>query len=255
MFFIDTHAHLYMEDFQDELPKVIQRALDQKVTHAILPNVDRDSLKPLLATQKNYPQFFSHALGLHPSSVAEDWKQQLTAIEAAIEQHPPIAIGEIGIDLYWDKTYIKEQIQAFETQLDWAQTKALPVIIHARKSFPEIFAVLANFSKIKGVFHCFSGGVEEAEKVLKMGNYYLGIGGVATFKNAKLLSTLTQSTPLENIMLETDAPYLAPTPHRGTRNESAYIPLIAAALAEAYQVELTQVAQLTSSAASKLFEI
>ncbi len=253
--YIDTHAHLYMEDYKDDLADTITRAQQQKIMHVILPNVDSNSLEAIVACQKKFPDFFSLALGLHPSAVTKDWQTQLQAIEEVITQNKPIAIGEVGIDLYWDKTYIKEQIHAFECQLDWAQKLDLPVIIHARKSFPETFTVLKNFPKIRGVFHCFSGGKEEARKVLEMGTFYLGIGGVATFKNSKLLSTLTQTTPLEKLILETDAPYLAPTPHRGKRNEPSYIPLIAKAIAETYEVNIEQVEDTTTHNACKLFNI
>lgn len=252
---IDTHTHLYLPDFAQDLEEVIATAQQQGVGRFILPNVDCDSIEPLL----NVTHIFSScsaAIGLHPTSVNGESQSCLEMIISKIKTDEFVAIGEIGIDLYWDKTYLNEQKDAFSLQLELALHQHLPVIIHSRDAFAEIFDVLNSFRGrgLTGVFHSFSGGLVEVNWIRNFGGFYFGIGGVLTFKNSNLKDTV-QEIPIEEIVLETDSPYLAPVPHRGKRNSSAYIPLIAKSLATYKATTFERVEEMTTGNAIQLFNL
>lgn len=252
--FIDTHTHLYSDAFAEDRDAVIARALEAGVHKMLLPNIDMASIEGMFDLERKYPENCFPMMGLHPTSVQEDWEMQLSTIKKYLFERPFIAVGEIGIDLYWEKKYKDIQVAAFIEQINWAKELDLPIVIHARDSFPEIFEVLDqhNDERLKGVFHCFSGTVEDAAKIRNYGGFLLGIGGVLTFKKSGLDAVVAE-IPLEELILETDAPYLAPTPHRGKRNESAYIPLIAEKLSDIHQVSVEKVAQITTANAEALF--
>lgn len=254
---IDTHSHIYQEEYDTDRQQVIENAQKAGVSHVILANVDSTTIASMKQVAAQFPQFCSMAMGLHPTSItAENLETELKNVRSELENGSFCAIGEIGIDLYWDKTYIAEQQKAFETQLDWALEFDLPVIIHTRKAFAETFASFAKFKNkpLRGVFHCFGGGVEEARKIVSFPNFYFGIGGVVTYKNSSLPELLTQ-IPLNRILLETDAPYLAPVPHRGKRNEPQFLTHIAKKMAEIYQLPIEKIDEITTENAKKLFKI
>ncbi|MFA6806062.1 MAG: TatD family hydrolase [Bacteroidales bacterium] len=260
MQFIDTHSHLYAEEFLEDIDQVILRAKEANISKILLPNIDLASIKPMLELC-NKDKCFYPMLGLHPTSIDNSYIDQLDKIEALLDKVDICAIGEIGIDLYWDKTYIDEQIIAFERQIKWALNKNLPLVIHVRKGFEEAFQSLDKIKKeikgtsksLRGVFHCFSGDINQARKVIEMG-FMIGIGGVVSFKNAKL-AEIVKEIDIENILLETDAPYLAPTPFRGKRNESSYIPIIGEKISEIKNISIEDIASITSNSAEKLFKI
>lgn len=255
MKFIDTHAHLYSSEFSDDIDNVVTKAITAGVNEILLPNIDDESIIPLKNLTHKYPQIFKPMMGLHPTSVKDNYKTVLQRIKEELEKGQYIAVGEIGIDLYWDKTFFKQQTDAFHAQIRMALEHDLPIVIHARDSFAEIFDVLHNYkqTKLKGVFHSFTGTASDAEKIINMG-FYVGIGGISTFKNSKLQKIITQ-IPLNKILLETDSPYLAPTPHRGKRNESAFIPDIAINLCKLKGITLKDVANQTTQNAKNLFKI
>ena len=256
MEFIDTHAHFYAEEFDLDRSEGIQRAKENHLSKILLPNIDVESIKPLFDLCKSNPSLFYPMLGLHPSYVKEDWEFQLKEIKNQIDQNSIIAIGEIGMDLYWDKTFVEEQKKAFSLQIDWAIEENLPIVIHARESFKEIFEILdtKNCSELSGVFHCFTGSELEVQKILSYGNFYFGIGGVITYKNSHL-PELVKTIPLSKIVIETDSPYLPPTPFRGKRNEPSYVLHIAEKLAGIFEIGLDQIANITTENANKLFRL
>lgn len=252
---VDTHAHLYSSDFSDDREKIIGNALLNNVSKIVLPNIDADSIPAMLDLCDAYPEVCFPLMGLHPTSVKEDYLEQLKLAEAWLGKRKFRGIGEIGIDLYWDKTYINQQSDAFRTQLQWARTMNLPVAVHVRNSFDEVYEILETEQdgSMKGVFHCFGGNVEEAKKIIGAG-FYIGIGGVVTFRNS-CLGEVLQHIDIKNIVLETDSPYLAPTPFRGRRNESAYIIHVAQKIGELYNIPFGEVERITSQNAEKLFDI
>jgi TatD DNase family protein len=240
MDFIDTHAHLYAEEFDQDRTEMIQRGLEAGVRRFYLPNVDMESVPRLLATEQQFPDACFAMMGLHPCSVGKDYPEQLAQMEKLLESRPFAAIGEIGLDYYWSKEFVEEQKQAFRTQAAWAKKYNYAIILHARDALDELIGLVKEAKKdnpmLKGVFHCFSGSYEQAQAIIKLG-FYLGIGGVLTFKNNGMAKFIHQ-IPLEYLVLETDAPYLSPVPYRGKRNEPAYIPLVADFLCNAYQLPL-----------------
>lgn len=253
---IDTHTHLYSEQFDVDRAEMIQRALDKGVEKFILPAIDSETHEKMLALESNYPNKMFAMMGLHPCSVKpESWENELDLVKKYIDQRDFVAIGEIGIDLYWDKSTLDIQVKAFEQQIDWAIEKDWPIVIHTRDSFDETFEVLERkkHPKLRGVFHCFSGDLDQANHALDLG-FVLGIGGVATFKNGKVDQFLNQ-IPLDKIVLETDSPYLAPVPHRGKRNESAYVELVAGKLVDIYGVSFEDINKRTTETALKIFGI
>lgn len=255
MEYFDTHAHLYLKEFNDDLDNTIDRALKIGINNIVLPNVDLSTINEMNKVSEAYPNLCHPTIGIHPSSIKEKYIDDLKKIEEIFKLGKYIAIGEIGIDLYWDKTYNKEQIEAFDYQINLALKNNLPIIIHNRKAFNEIIEVLNNYpnSNLKGIFHCFSGSIQQAEKIIEKG-FLMGIGGVVTFKNSKLGETL-KNIGLEYIVLETDAPYLAPDPKRGKRNESSYLFYIAKKIAEIKTINIEEVARITTSNARQLFNI
>jgi TatD DNase family protein len=254
--FIDTHTHLYSDAFAEDRDAMIQRAIDAGVEQLLLPNIDVASIEGMYALERKYPKNCFPMMGLHPTSVKEDWEEQLSIIKKHLFQREFIAVGEIGIDLYWDKQFQQQQTEAFIQQINWAKGLNIPIVIHARESFPEIFEVLDqhNDDRLKGIFHCFTGTAEDAAKISNYGGFLLGIGGVLTFKKSGL-DQVVENLPLESLVLETDSPYLAPTPYRGKRNESAYIPVIAERLSEIFAVSTAEIAEITTANARQLFKL
>ncbi len=253
--FIDTHAHLYSEEFDKDRAQTIEKAKEAGVKKIVLPNIDFSTIDAMMKMTKEYPATCFPLIGLHPTSVNADYKNELKKIFETAEEYNFKGIGEIGIDLYWDKTFAKEQTEAFASQVEIALEKKLPFVIHCRNSMKEIMDVLKKYSNrnLKGIFHCFSGSIKDAEKLINMG-FYIGIGGVVTFKNSKL-DKVVKEIPLESIVLETDSPYLAPTPYRGKRNESSYIPLIAKKISEIHKLPIEQIEEQTTKNAIRLFDI
>lgn len=252
---IDTHTHIYLPEFDGDRDEAVSRALEHGIEKLLMPNIDIHSVAPMLSAATRYPEICYPMAGLHPTSVKEDYMKQLEVLEDLWTEHKFIAVGEIGIDLYWDKTFIKEQIYTLRRQIAFALEKDVPVVIHSRDSFPELFSVLDEFegSGLKGVLHAFTGDTPIAERAVRLG-FMLGIGGIVTFKNAGL-DRVVKSVGPENLILETDSPYLAPVPHRGKRNESAYISLINRKLSEIFGMEEAEVAAVTYDNSVKLFNI
>lgn len=255
-FFIDTHSHLYSEQFNDDRTDMIRRAFAVGVEKICLPNIDLDSIAGMHALETEFPGQCHAMMGLHPCSVGVDWEVVLATMRKHIDQRDYVAIGEIGVDLYWDKTFRQEQLDAFRMQIRWAKEKGWPIVIHARESFPEIFSVVdeENDERLRGIFHCFTGTAEDAAKIESYGGFLLGIGGVVTYKKSDLPEVL-RSVPMERLVLETDAPYLPPVPFRGKRNESAYLVHTAEKVAEIYGVSLSEVRDVTTANARQLFGI
>ncbi len=253
---IDTHAHLYAEQFESDRAEMISRAIDTGVGKMLLPNIDLESIDGMLDLAKKYPNRCFPMMGLHPCSVAADYENQLEQIFQRLYTEPIIAIGEIGIDLYWDKTTLPLQREAFRIQVKWAKERQLPIVIHARDSYNELFEELnkLNDANLSGVFHCFTGSKQQAQKILDYGNFYLGIGGVLTYKNSGIAQFIHE-LPLNRIILETDAPYLPPVPHRGKRNESAYIQLVAQKLTELFSLSFSEISRITTENATRLFHL
>ncbi len=256
MQFTDTHTHLFLKHFSEDIENVIQRAINNGVTKMFLPNVDKNTIADLLTVTKKFPDNCYNIMGLHPCSVKEDFETVLEYIENIIDTNTVYGIGETGIDLYWDKTTLDKQILAFRHQIRWAKEKSLPIIIHARESLSEILAVMQteHDDKLFGIFHCFSGTLKEAEQIREMQNFKLGIGGPLTYKNSKL-PEIIKNIDLQYIVLETDSPFLPPIRHRGQRNESAYIVEIAEKIAEIKNISIQEVAKITNENSWKIFNI
>ena len=253
---IDTHTHLYSEEFDHDRTEIIQRASNKGVTHFYLPAIDSEYHQKMLDLEQEYPNQIFAMMGLHPCYVKpETWEKELSIEEQYIRKRNFCAIGEIGIDLYWDKSTLDIQIKAFEQQIDWAIEQDLPIVIHTRESFDETLEVLQRkkHPKLRGIFHCFSGNLQQAKEAIELG-FLLGIGGVVTFKNGKIDQFLHE-IPLEKIVLETDSPYLAPVPHRGKRNESSYLDLVVGKLVDIYQKDFTEIDKITSNNALEIFKI
>ena len=252
---IDTHCHLYADQFDTDQNLVIENALKAGVEKLLLPNIDLDSVKPLYELVDTYPEQCIPMMGLHPCSVFADYKKVLDTIYKELQSRKFIAIGEIGLDYYWDLTYKTEQINAFETQLRWASELKLPVAIHTRNSFEDAISIVEKEKPngLIGVFHCFSGTIEDANRIMEI-DFSMGIGGVITFKNGGI-DKVIPDVPLEYLVLETDAPYLAPVPNRGKRNEPGYLPLVAQKLADVKNIRFSDVATATTNNATKLFSL
>lgn len=256
MYFIDTHTHLYSTEFDTDRTEVVENAIKAGVKTLLLPNIDVASIEPMYSLCAEFPQNCFPMMGLHPGYVNENWENDLAQIKQALFEKKNYAVGEIGMDLYWDKTFIEEQKKAFRIQIEWAKELNLPIVIHAREAFDEIFEILdeLNDATLTGVFHCFTGTLEQAHKIQSYGGFYLGIGGVLTYKKSELPTVLAE-IPLEQLVLETDAPYLPPTPHRGKRNESQFLLNVAEKVAEVKNCSLMEVARITSENAEKLFQL
>ncbi len=255
MILTDTHTHLYYEKDRAQLDQLMQRALGNQVSRFFLPNVDVESIPLVMNLAKNYPEHCFPMLGLHPCDVKADFREQLQTIHDQIPNQPIYAIGEIGIDLYWDKSTLENQLEAFRTQIGWAKKLNLPIVIHCRDAFDEVYQVLLaeNDEKLRGIFHCFTGSLEQAHKIIDLG-FYLGIGGVVTYKNAGLDSVVAQ-IPLEHLVLETDSPYLTPVPFRGKPNESSYLIHVAQKVADLHQTSVAKLAEITTENSIKIFGI
>lgn len=255
MTYIDTHTHLYLEQFDNDRAEAVERALALGVHKMILPNVDGDTVDAMMRVSGDFPGVCLPMMGLHPTSVKPGFEKELDRMEDWLTREPFVAIGETGIDLYWDKTWLEEQKRSLHRHAEWALQYDVPLVLHARKSLNDIFQVLAAFkgSRLKGVFHCFPGSEQEAERVVDMG-FLMGIGGVVTYKNSAM-ARVVEAFELEYFVLETDAPYLPPVPHRGERNESAYIPDIAQKIAGIKGIPVKQVAGETTENARTLFGI
>lgn len=252
---IDTHAHLYVDDYSKDLSEVVLRAKQTHVDKVILPNIDVSTIEVLRKVMLEYPDFFFPMMGLHPTSVKNNYKEELDIVYKELNSNNNyVAIGEIGIDLYWDATYIKEQTNAFETQLMWSIEKDLPVAIHSRNSYKEIIESLDRVGgdKLKGVFHSFSGNSGDLKELLKFQNFYIGINGIVTFKNSNLRDVL-KACPSEKVVLETDCPYLSPVPFRGKRNEPMHVKYVNEVLSDIYGIEPIDMALITKTNAIRLF--
>lgn len=249
---IDTHSHIYGPEFDDDRAEVLQRARLAGVDKVLLPNINGESIARMLQVAKEYPDMCYPMMGLHPEDVKEDWAQVLERMEMQLDGM--IAVGEVGLDFYWDTTFRKEQIEAFERQICWAVERNLPLVIHMRKAEQELLEVMERHKSdgLRGVFHCFGGSKETASRMLKHEGFVLGIGGVVTFKNSRLAETL-RHVPLDRIVLETDAPYLAPVPYRGKRNEPSYIAHVARFLSDIYNVSEEEVNDVTNLAVKRVF--
>ena len=252
---IDSHTHIYLPEFDADRDLVIKRAVESGVTRLLMPNIDIGSVNPMLEVESRYPGTCIPMIGLHPTSVKEDFISQIEKLENLVSGHKFYAIGEIGIDLYWDQSNLKDQITAFRSQVAFAAEKGLPVVIHSRNSFPEVFRALEEFtgSGLKGVFHAFTGSMDDAEKAIETG-FKLGIGGIVTYKNSGLDKVVKNTGP-EHIILETDSPYLAPVPYRGKRNESSWLSLINKKLAEIFGISEEEMAEITFDNSSVLFNL
>lgn len=255
MTFTDTHTHLDGEEFKADLPDVIGRAKAQGVGRVLVPAIDLKSVDTVLAVCRQFPGYAFPMIGLHPEEVKADWEMQLRQLKARFTEASFIAIGEVGLDFYWDRTFEREQLLAFEAQVEWAVETQLPLMIHCRKAQNELLHILKRYEKelSGGVFHCFTGNQKEAEQLLKFERFALGIGGVLTFKSSHLREDLPAVVPLERIVLETDSPYMAPVPHRGERNESAFVRLVLEKLAEVYGVSAEEVARTTEENVRRIF--
>ena len=251
--FIDTHTHLYSEEFNADRANVIKKAISAGVTKLFLPNIDSTSIDGMLALEKEYPQNCFPMMGLHPCSVNENVEAELKLVGDWLAKRKFSAVGEIGIDLYWDKTFFEQQKMAFRKQIDWALQYDLPIVIHCRDAFDEIFEILTAYQKLpKGIFHCFSGNLEQANKIIEHTQFKLGIGGVVTFKNSGL-DKVVEQIDMKHLVLETDSPYLAPVPFRGKRNESGYLMMVAEKVAQIKNSSIAEVAEITTKSAEEIF--
>ena len=252
---IDTHTHLYLDQFKQDIDNVISRAKENGVKKFVFPAIDSSHFQDMHDLQNKYPKEIYLMSGLHPTDVKENYKDELDFVVNSLKTNNYVAIGEIGIDLYWDKSFLKQQQEAFRFQIRLAIKNDLPIVIHCRKAFDEIFEILdkENCNKLRGVFHCFTGNIDQANKAIGLG-FFLGIGGVVTFKNGGIDKFL-HKIDLKNIVLETDSPYLSPVPFRGKRNESSYLIYILEKLSEIYGISKEKIAEITSKNAEKVFRL
>jgi TatD DNase family protein len=253
MRFIDTHAHLYSSPIKENIEGIMKNAMDNGIDTIIMPAIDSTTLEAMLEVEKTYPENCMAMMGLHPCSVKENVKEELAIIEAQLQKRKFIAIGEIGLDYYWDKTFTTEQMHAFEIQMQWALDYKLPIAIHTRNAMGETIEAVKPFAKkgLRGIFHCFSGSKESAEQIISM-DFHLGLGGVLTYKNTGVAEAI-KDIPMEWLVLETDAPYLSPVPYRGKTNEPSYMIHVAMKLAEIKNLPLHEIASITTNNAEKLF--
>ena len=254
MILTDTHTHLYSKEFDTERTILIQKAIDSGISRMFMPNVDSDSIPGLFLVEKQFPENCFAMMGLHPCSVGSNYQQELQVVEYWLNKRKFVAIGEIGIDLYWDKTFIAQQQDAFRMQIQLAKKHELPYVIHARNSFDEVMEIVSEFKNdhLKAIFHCFSGTIEQAEQIVEMKNFKLGIGGVVTFKNSGL-DKVVEAIDLKHLVLETDAPYLAPVPFRGKTNQPEYLLVVAQKIAEIKNISLEEVVEVTTQNSVDVF--
>lgn len=255
MILTDTHTHLYSEEFDQDRHEMMQRAINAGVSRFFIPAIDSNHTLAMYDLEQKYPDQVFLMMGLHPTYVKDNYLEELQHVETELASRKFYAVGEIGIDLYWDKTHLKEQQIVFRQQIQWAKKYHLPIVIHCREAFEEIFEILEEEKspELFGIFHCFTGTYEQALQAISY-NMLLGIGGVATFKNGKIDQFL-HKIDLQHIVLETDAPYLAPIPFRGKRNESSYLPQVASKLASLYELSVAEIAQITTENSKRVFGI
>lgn len=260
---IDTHCHVYDEAFREDMPQVIKRATDAGLELLLLPNINPDTLPGLLNVCSLWPDLCRPMIGLHPEDLSDDFHSQLSELKSILDRDQAdsglrqyIGIGETGLDLYWDKSRLDDQIESFRIQIEWALEYDLPIVIHSRDSFAQLYNVMCDYrnSGLRGVFHCFSGSTQEAQALMEFGGFMFGIGGVLTFKKSTLPEVLSQ-IPLSRVVLETDCPYLAPAPMRGKRNEPSFLPFVAERAAQVYGLPVDQIAQITNANARTLFRL
>jgi TatD DNase family protein len=253
MTFTDSHAHIYAEQFDEDREYIIKSSLTEEITKIYMPNIDLESIDGMLKVEEKFPTQCIPMMGLHPCYVNKDFEKQLYEMESWIQKRSFSAIGETGLDLYWDKTFFEQQKESLRIQIGWAKEKGWPLVIHCRESMEETLAIIEEEKdkNLKGIFHCFSGTIEQAQRIIACG-FYLGIGGVVTYKNGGL-DTVLAEIGLENLVLETDAPYLSPAPHRGKRNSPLYLPLIAQRVADLTENDISIVSELTQSNVQKIF--
>jgi TatD DNase family protein len=254
MVIVDTHTHLFAEEFNSDRTETIQRAISAGVKKMFLPNIDSSSIASMLALEEQFPENCFAMMGLHPCSVNEKYKEELAIVEDWFSKRKFSAVGEIGMDYFHDKTFIVQQKDAFAWQIDLAKKYSIPVVIHQRECFNDAFEIVQskNDKNLKGIFHCFTGTIEEAEKIISLGGFKMGIGGAVTYKNSKLPEMLKQ-IDLKHLVLETDSPYLTPVPHRGKRNESSFITFVAQKIAEIKEISMEEVAESTTKNAEEIF--
>lgn len=252
---IDTHSHIYGPEFDEDREQVVRRAQEAGVEYIMLPNINLESVQPMLDMCRRYPGYCLPMIGLHPEDVRDDFQTILDAMNQELQSsHPYMAIGEVGLDFYWDSTYYDQQLDAFDQQIGWACERQLPLVVHSRAAHRELVNIMEahRSDRLKGIFHCFGGTIDEAMELLSFEGFVLGIGGVLTYKKSTLPGVL-RDIPLERIVLETDAPYLAPVPHRGKRNESAYVSDTMLRVAEVYGCSPSKVDEVTTNTAKRLF--
>lgn len=254
MILTDTHSHIYSSQFDEDRDEMIQRAFDKGIERIFLPGIDSESIESMLELEKEYPDNCFAMMGLHPCSVKENYQDELALVEEWLNKRDFCAIGEIGIDLYWDKSTLAIQQDAFSTQIQWAKERKLPFVIHCRDAFDEIFEIMdeLNDENMRGIFHCFTGNLEQAQHIINYGNFKLGIGGVVTFKNAGL-DNVVEHIETKHLVLETDSPYLAPTPYRGKRNESSYLYNVADRISDLHHISVEEVARITTANSKEVF--
>ena len=253
---IDTHSHLFVKEFDEDREAAVGRAIEAGVTHICLPCIDASSIEPIDAMCKAYPGVCLPMMGLHPTDVKEDYREQLALMHGRlVSDDSYIAVGEVGLDFYWDDNRKMQQIESFKMQIGWAKEKSLPLVIHSRSAFEELYDVMSAYRNdgLTGIFHCFSGSADEARALLEFPGFMLGVGGAVTYKKSTLPQVLLEAVPLERIVLETDAPYLSPVPYRGRRNESAYVAEVARFIAQLYGVSFEEVARITTENARRVF--
>lgn len=252
---VDSHSHLFLEEFQSDLPQVVMRAQMAGVTHIFMPNIDSGTIDSMLRVCSQYKGYCFPMMGLHPTSVNAGYQEELAIVHKHLaESHDYVAVGEIGMDLYWDKTFLKEQQVVFEQQVQWALEYGLPIVIHCREAFDYVYEILKPYkaSPLKGIFHSFTGTLDEALRMLEFSEFFIGVNGVVTFKKS-ILPEVLPNIPLERIVLETDSPYLTPVPNRGKRNESANVKDTLLKVAEIYGKQPEEVGRITSENALKVF--
>lgn len=251
---VDTHTHLFTEEFDADRSDVIGRAMQSGVHRMYLPNIDSSSIDRMLKLEADFPSLCFAMMGLHPGSVNDRFEEELKVVEDWLSRRPFKAVGEIGMDLYWDKTWVAQQEEALKRQIVLAKKYALPIVLHQRECFEELFRIVASFQdgSLRGIFHCFTGSLDQARRIIDLGGFKLGIGGTLTYKNSNLPEVL-RSVELEHLVLETDSPYLPPVPYRGKRNESSYINFVAQKLAEIKSIPVQRIAEITSANALSIF--
>lgn len=254
--YIDTHTHLFVKEFDEDRDTAVERAIEAGVSRLCLPCIDTSSIVPIMAMCDKYPDICYPMIGLHPTDVTDDYHEELQIMHDTLQKNDRfIAIGEVGLDFYWDDTRKEQQIEVFERQIEWAAEMKLPLVIHSRSAFETLYEVMERHrsKSLTGIFHCFSGSTEEAQSLLSFPGFMLGIGGTVTYKKSTLPQVLKEVVPIERIVLETDSPYLAPVPKRGKRNESAYIPHIAEFLSNIYCCDESEIARITTKNALRIF--